>query len=459
MRSVAQIKEPLLATTDLHDVINSASVIDTHVHLGLEGIDPPIPLDGLVRRTILSCYSWTALAAAGIMDPNQPLGQMPIGELIEKLRTHGHCVAATGTYSASLEALRDLYDFGGDFSDAAAVDKLLSDVKAAYAGGEQKRWEVLFEAANVEFALKNVQLPYFTKFLPSLDDPLRKLETKLIKPVPRVDYFLFGPFAGIDGNEMLTETQPMWIAALQAAKEQFNCEPQSLKEYLELIEQSFDFCRQQGAVAMKLTIAYVRSLSFDDPPADRAAAIFAMRDKPVTIESIKPFQDYVLRFVLEQCIAHDLPLQIHTGLQAGLDANLDECNPTLLSNLFRDKRYSKLKFMLLHGGYPYISESAVLARSFPNVFLDFAWLPILSPAVARRCLSEWLQLVPANKLMHGADVNTAEEVYAVTKRVRSLLGDVLGGMVASGYIKERNAIAIARGILRDNAKAAYKLYQ
>ncbi len=442
-----------MATTDLQNVINSTPVIDTHVHLGCEGIDSPATQEVMVRRTIFSGYSWTTMASAGVMD----IVDMPLPQLIEKLRSQGWRTAATGTYSASIEALRDLYGFNGDFTDSAAVDKLIGDIRAAYAGGEQKRWEAVFPKANVEFALKNVQSPYFTRYMPTLDEPLRKIESKLIRPVPRVDHFLFGPFTKLQGGEMLNCTQPGWVEAMRYEQEHLKSEPQTLKEFLELIEQAFDFYKKHGAAAMKLTIAYVRPLRFDDPSAEQAADVFAMRNKPVTVESIKPFQDYVLRFVLEQCVAHDLPLQIHTGLQAGLDANLHECSPTLLTNLFQDRRYSKLKFMLLHGGYPYTGETAVLVRSFPNVYLDFAWVPILSPSLARRCLTEWLELVPANKMMHGADVNTAEEVYAVTKRVRMLLGDVLGEMVKSGHIKQNQAVAIARGILHDNAKAAYKL--
>ena len=146
---IAELQE-ILAAADI-------GIGELNAMLGEKLPDPKDSFDAMLTPPIASIIK-NLLDIEGLNVLTIDQFKEVLNELIEKLRTHGHCAAATGTYSASLEALRDLYDFDGDFSDTAAVDKLLSEVEAAYSNGEQKRWEVLFKAANIEFALKNVQL-------------------------------------------------------------------------------------------------------------------------------------------------------------------------------------------------------------------------------------------------------------------------------------------------------------
>ena len=67
--------------------------------------------------------------------------------------------------------------------------------------------------------------------------------------------------------------------------------------------------------------------------------------------------------------AYGLPMQIHTGRQAGNGNVLTNSNPTHLTNLF--SLYPKVKFDLFHMSHPYQGELAVLAKTFPNVYADF----------------------------------------------------------------------------------------
>jgi len=112
---------------------------------------------------------------------------------------------------------------------------------------------------------------------------------------------------------------------------------------------------------------------------------------------------------------------------------------------------------LLHAGYPYLHETAVLVKAFHNAYLDFAWLPLISTELTARCLAEWLQIMPLNKLMHGADTHCVETLCIVTQRLRVILSRILSDMIFDKAISEDDALMVARKILRKNALDFYGL--
>ena len=127
----------------------------------------------------------------------------------------------------------------------------------------------------------------------------------------------------------------------------------------------------------------------------------------------------------------------------------------LLNTLFLE--HPDAKFDVFHGGYPYTSELAALAKSFPNVYLNMCWLPLISPTVARRCLHEWIETVPQSKLLWGGDCQIVEETYGHTLVMREIVAQVLKEKVESGYFGLEVAEEIAVRILRQNAIDLYRL--
>jgi predicted TIM-barrel fold metal-dependent hydrolase len=449
-------QEKNLKTTDLSKRINGIVAIDTHTHIGKEGPGAAWKLGAQLKRVLFWNYPYQYLAAAGADLDDPALQSAGIEEVLVRLAPYWERIRATGTGGATLESFRDLYGFDGDFGDRKKVAELVKKIAAAYKGGEQNRWTEVFRKVNVELAMKNVELTYFTDYLPSQPPRDAAIERKLIRAIPRIDSYLFGPFR-LEGSRMLELSLPGMNDALAATIAALRAKTRTLPEYLDMIRAAFRAYKRHGAVAVKMTIAYLRDLTFEDAPKAAAEKVFRNRAHVRDLAAARPFQAYVLRFILDRCAEHDLPIQIHTGLQAGNDSNMPECNPITLTNLFRDERFRRVRFVLLHGGYPYTGEMGVLARSFPNVYLDFAWLPLLSPAMCARCLEEWLEFVPSSKLMHGADVHTAEDMYVVTRRARRIIAEVLGRMVDAGRVKAADALAIARRILRENAIEVYRL--
>ncbi|HDD33646.1 MAG: hypothetical protein DRK00_01175 [Thermoprotei archaeon] len=169
---------------------------------------------------------------------------------------------------------------------------------------------------------------------------------------------------------------------------------------------------------------------------------------------VKPLQDYLMHYVLRHLEKWEVPIQVHTGIHEGIGNELPNSKPTLMINLFR--KYPKLKFVLFHASCPYSMEAAVLAKNFPN--LDLCWVGAVSPTAAKRILSEWLDLVPSNKIMaFGGDYIFVEGSYGESRIVRGVVAEVLQEKVDKGLWSVDEALKVATRILRRNAAKLFNI--
>jgi predicted TIM-barrel fold metal-dependent hydrolase len=227
----------------------------------------------------------------------------------------------------------------------------------------------------------------------------------------------------------------------------------SLDDLNASLEKDFQNTLEKGFVAVKNATAYHRSLNYEDVDKPTAEKIFKKvmeSDVPLPFETVKPLSDYMWHRTIELARKYNKPIQIHTGLQAGDGNIIENSNPALLANLFL--KYRDVKFVLFHGGYPYGGELASLAKNFQNVYIDLCWLYIISPSYSERYLHEWLETIPANKIMaFGGDYHNVENVYGHLLFAKEIIGNVLTEKVRDGYFSEEEAMKIATMILHDNA--------
>jgi predicted TIM-barrel fold metal-dependent hydrolase len=228
----------------------------------------------------------------------------------------------------------------------------------------------------------------------------------------------------------------------------------SFDDYTNVVDTAFKAAKKAGAVAIKSTMAYIRSLNFDNVGRADAEKVFNRDLDKVGQDEKKVFQDYMMHLVCQKCAEYKFPLQIHTGIQAGNYNTITNARPTLLTNLFQ--KYPDVRFDLFHAGYPYIQEAAILAKYFPNVYLDACWLAHISPAAYKRGLNEWLEVVPSNKIFAwGGDHGILDHSYASLKMTKGLISEVLATKVATGYFSEKVALSVAERIVGGNAIEFY----
>ena len=76
---------------------------------------------------------------------------------------------------------------------------------------------------------------------------------------------------------------------------------------------------------------------------------------------------------------------------------------------------------------------------------------MISFMAAKRAFHEWLEVMPSDRIMWGADCTNAEGIYGATEFTRRCIAEVLAEKVERGDLVEEHALRIGRQILRDNA--------
>lgn len=417
----------------ISDFIQKIKVVDTHEHLANPtGYQRNQKLDFML---LLHHYADDDIKSAGISKPAFEKLLTDSMTVIEKwmtLKPYWEGSFNTAYNRAVLLAADSL--FGIKNIDETTVVKLSEKIRGAY----KTDWfnEVLKEKCNLEYVVVDGEDRSF-------GDP------GMFRYVKRFGEFFFVTSA----------------KKVEAIAKQQNVVIKTLDDLIAALGMAFHKAMDKDFVAVKVGIAYERSLFFDDVSKEKAEEIFnkimTLPDNAVIQyngNDIKPLQDYMMHRLLDLAKAANTPVEFHTGLQAG-DGNLiGNSNPALLANLFL--KYSDVKFILFHGGYPYGGELSTLAKNFRNVYLDMCWLYIISPSYSERYLHEWLETVPANKIMaFGGDFHNVEGVYGHLLFAKQIISKVLIGKVKDGYFSESEALRIAQMILHDNAIEILKLHQ
>jgi hypothetical protein len=229
----------------------------------------------------------------------------------------------------------------------------------------------------------------------------------------------------------------------------------TLEDYLAFADFLFQRFLYHDAVCLKNSMAYGRTLYYEDVSFEKAEELFSRDSSSLSQEEKKALEDFMFHWICKKSIELDLPIQIHTGYLAGNGNNIENGRPPKLNNLFL--KYRKARFSLFHGGYPWVGEFAALGKMFPNVYLDLVWLPQISREAAVRGLEEMLDCMPYNKFFWGGDCHFIEESTGSLEFGKSVVAEVLANRVARGLLTEDVAKDIARKIFRDNAIQFFKL--
>jgi uncharacterized protein len=187
--------------------------------------------------------------------------------------------------------------------------------------------------------------------------------------------------------------------------------------------------------------------------------------KPPSDQDYKTLQDFLFRYIAAECGRLGLPVQLHGMAGAGSYYDVAGSNPLLLESLFDDSRLRRTRFVILHGGWPFVHEiGAVLQK--PNVYLDFSQQAfVIPPRTFSTWLREWLEMYP-DKVLFGTDgypfseyLGWEESLWIANRTARKALSYTLTGMMEDGEIDRTRATHIAREVLSGNAAALYHLPQ
>jgi len=422
-------------TEKLYDEICQMEIIDTHEHLINREMLSALGFN--LAQAIELNYLKDDLLALG-MDENLILDKgSDLDALFDELLPLLKHTRNTTYYQALFRAFRDLHGIKGDELDKKNLKAASESITKAYS---RQGWypHVIRDRCKIRCLLRDMS------YMTSDDD--------FVKPVIRMDSFLMLRHRNLL-QAWIERAAPVYSPHTPEAE--YKAKIHNLEDYLGLIEGDFQRASEFGAVAIKIGIAYERTLQFDNVSIDEANRAFMLPDEKTTWNDIKTFQDYIIFRIIENATKRGLPVQIHTGILAGGKSMLANSNPLHLSNIFLE--FPEARFDVFHGAFPFMGEMGSLALMFPNVHLDMCWLPLLSYTSFKKALSEWLCYVPAGKFVWGGDCHFAEGIYGAVWMVRKGLSEVLAEKIKEGLLDEELALAVARGILHDNAEALFRL--
>lgn len=414
--------------------IEGIRVIDTHEHLPPEKERITEEVD--VLATLFQHYASSDLISAGmpeeeflkIWDTSKPLDER--WEIFEPWWEKTRNTA----YARALEiAARDLYNVKGISSET--YETLSRRMKERNEEGLYT-W-ILKEMSNIDISILDMG-------------------------IYRVDRSLFAPV--LEFNEILVSTDR---TAIEAVGRSEGGPIHTLNDLCNAVKSKFD--RLQGAVVgVKIPLAYKRPILFEKTSFSEAEdsfnEIYKMRlfkrievppkgskrvPADVGAEKLLPLQDYLVHLIIQEAERRRLPIQIHTGLQEGNENMVTHSKPTNLVNLFME--YKDALFDIFHGGWPYSSELGAIAKNFRNVHIDMCWMHIISDSRSRSALSEWLDEVPANKIMgFGGDYAFIEGTYGHAVMAKENIARVLASKVDEGTFSLEEAKKYATWLLREN---------
>ena len=429
---------------EIRKVVDSVGVVDTHEHLMREVDRLQMKADPL--HIFLPHYLSSDLVSSGMKMEELNLirsTETPLEERWRRFLRYWERVENTGYAQAIKIAVRDLY----------GIERF-----------ESNTWKILSEA------LARRQQPGF--------------HTWVLKTMGGIDVAI-NDVSNVDVDQNVVPVMRFEDFAtavcrddLQALASRTETPIHTLDDLVKTLE--FEFARvAKKVVGVKIGLAYFRTLFFDKvtfsesekafnriyraraigrrevmPYPGRAIAVYTPRGP--SFEDCKPLQDYVVHRILQLSERNGLPVQIHTGLQEGNENILVNSDPTLLTNLFME--YKDVKFDIFHAGYPYFRELAALSKNFPNVYVDLCWMHVISPRAARTILSEWLDMIPSNKILaFGGDYRFVEGSYGHIVLARRNVARVLEEKVSSGELEPRNVTGLSSRLLRENAKELFSL--
>jgi len=226
----------------------------------------------------------------------------------------------------------------------------------------------------------------------------------------------------------------------------------TLDDYLELIRRGLEKWKSEGVVGIKMI-----SRPYHTPDRTQAVALFDKllrnEEKELMQNDANPLYSFIMEEMLDMAAELGLVVAVHTGMWG----DYRELDPQHMIPIII--RHPKTRFDIYHMGIPYVRETAIIGKNFPNVWLNFCWCHVISPKIACMALDELIDLVPINKIIaFGGDYHTqVEKVYGHLVMARENIARALGRRIEDGLLTENEAIEMAKRWFYDNPKELYQL--
>lgn len=395
----------------LLDEMRTWQIIDAHEHLPPESVRLSEPVDAL---TLFSHYTHNDLVTSGMSREDYDRTQdhsLPLLERWRLIKPYWERIRFTGYARPILYALRRFYE-AEDLTDET-VEAVSERMQAFNTPGIYDR--VLREDCHIRLCLTQ------------------------IGRVP-------------DGNrDLLVPLLPLGQFARLPLREDLDAHG-NVESHLEAVRGRLQAAKREGVVGLKMMCG---ALAEED--AEAAGAAWAAAAAGKDDADLAPLEAYLQHRVLELAADEDLPVAVHCGL---IWTNWQDFNPRHPRHMVPIvAAHRRTRFDLYHAGIPWVRDIGVLAKGFPNVWLNLCWCHIISPQMTISALDEWLDLIPYNKILgFGGDYSKpVEKVYGHLQMALEGIATVLARRVEQGWMTEAQTLQVAHTWLWDNPLELYRL--
>ena len=167
-----------------------------------------------------------------------------------------------------------------------------------------------------------------------------------------------------------------------------------------------------------------------------------------------PLDDYLAAHMMAQAAKYKMNAIFHVGIFAW---NFNSVKNNHASSLeWFIKTYPSVNFVILHAGYPYFDEAILLAKYYPNVYINMTWDHIIERNVSIEVIKRYIEMLPTSKIhLFGGDYLFPQQIYGNMIFTKENLYLALNDLVNKGTITEEHAKQIAYDWLYANPKAFY----
>ena len=398
--------------------ISALPVLDAHEHLPPEKNRTSTPVDVF---TLFSHYTQTDLESAGMTQEQYDRTQdtsVPLDErwdLFEPFWQH----IRYGSYSrAALIAAREFY--GCDDISRDTYQVVSERMAAANTPGLYDR--VLRQKCNIRACLTQIG---------AIPDENRDL---LIPLLP-----VWGLIATGSAQEALRFGEAVGVPV------------RGLDDYSAAMSEQVRRWKAAGCVGLKMM-----SAELPEPSKADAAAAFRrlLSGHGGDMSAIGP---YLVHEAVSIAARENLVVAVHCGIIWDNWNNVYALHPKHMIPVMLSHR--DVKFDLYHAAFPWQRDMAVIAKAFPNAYLNLCWCHVMSQEMTVSALDEWLDLVPANKISgFGGDYGKpVEKVFGHLTMAREDIARVLARRVEARLMTHDQALALAGRLLFGNPRDLYGL--
>jgi len=167
-----------------------------------------------------------------------------------------------------------------------------------------------------------------------------------------------------------------------------------------------------------------------------------------------PLDDYMAAYMMAQAAKYKMNAIFHVGIFAWNFNSVKNNHASSLEWLI--KTYPSVNVVILHAGYPYFDEAILLAKYYPNVYINMTWDHIIERNVTIEVMKRYIEMLPTSKIhLYGGDYLFPQQIYGSMLFTKENLYIALNDLIKKGTITEEHARQIAYDWLYANPKAFY----